>query len=293
MSKETVQARDGRDDMPVFIHSELDDYGLSPIEFRIYGRLARRAGKGEAKESVPKMAEGCKVSERSVQLALRLLELAGLTEAEEHTGHTTVYRLLPRSRWADPAQLDELRERVTAGWKKPTPATIAPPQLLHPRKENTPTPATIAPKGTPVEGTPNSATATPTQRAARKGKPHKRDVRKRDPRTNYPAIQLVKQLSGYLPRMILYDKIIEVLGDHPDFNRARDCAVEWASRGFRMDNHGWVFDWYVNGIPERTANANGNGREKHGDRPNGAARTVPRTNQGDGGGWQPKVRLGG
>jgi hypothetical protein len=263
------KAKDGRDDLPVFIHSELDDYGLTPIEFRVYGRLARRAGKGDATESVPNMAEGCKVSERSVQLALKLLESASLIERVERPGETTIFKLLPRDRWADAARLDSLREGVTANWKKPTPATIAPPQRVHPRNECTTTPATIAPKGTPVEVT-NSATPTATQRAAPKkssaGKPHKRDERQRDPRSNYPAIQLVKQLTGYYPRMILYDKIIETLGDHPDFQRAKDCAVEWATRGHRLDNHNWIFDWYVNGIPERSVNGSGkgHGRENRG-----------------------------
>lgn len=135
-------------------------------------------------------------------------------------------------------------------------------------------------------GNKDSATPTAPQRAARKSagpKPHKRDERQRDPRGKFPAIQLVKQLTGYYPRNILYDKIIEVLGDHPDFHRARECATEWAARGFRMDNHNWIFDWYVNGIPE-AKNGNGSGQK----RADGGNRAVHGADRADGRGWTAK-----
>ncbi len=33
--KDASEYKDGREDLPVFIHSALDDYGLSPVEFRV------------------------------------------------------------------------------------------------------------------------------------------------------------------------------------------------------------------------------------------------------------------
>jgi DNA-binding MarR family transcriptional regulator len=166
--KEKAELKDSREDLPIFIHSELDDYGLTPIEFRIYSRHARRAGKKGCMESVAKMAEGCKVSPRSVQLAVKLLLLANLIEREERPGETTIYHLTPRSQWADASQLDNLRKQVTKDWKKVTPAMVAPPEKAstpatlapHPRNGCTPTPAMVAPKGTPVEGSPVKATTT-------------------------------------------------------------------------------------------------------------------------------------
>jgi DNA-binding MarR family transcriptional regulator len=97
---------DGRGDRLVFIHSILDDYGLTPVEFRVYGRLARRAGAEGAREAVRNMAAGCRVSERSVQLALKFLELAGLIQRCERPGRPTVYKLLPPANWSPASKLE-------------------------------------------------------------------------------------------------------------------------------------------------------------------------------------------
>lgn len=137
----------------------------------------------------------------------------------------------------------------------------------------------------------NSAQPTASQRAAPKLKPHKRDERQRDPRTKYPAIQLVKQLTGYYPRIALYDDIIAVLGDHPDFNWAKKCSIEWSKRGFRMDNHGWVFDWYLNGIPERDSNGRQNGRKIHPPGTNGKPTIPPPKDSGTNQEWSVKNRI--
>lgn len=110
---ELVESQDDRDDVGIFIHSELDDYGLNPLEFRVYGRLARRAGKrGTARQSVPHMAAEFGVHKRSVQRALRLLTLCGLTDAQIREGRPTIYRLNPRRKWRDPKDLTMIREYV-------------------------------------------------------------------------------------------------------------------------------------------------------------------------------------
>jgi hypothetical protein len=41
--EQDIAFEDGRN-LPIFIHSELDDLGLDPYEFRVYARIARRAG---------------------------------------------------------------------------------------------------------------------------------------------------------------------------------------------------------------------------------------------------------
>jgi hypothetical protein len=110
-----VKVQEGRDDMPIFIHSELDDYGLSLIEFRVYARLARRCGKAAASESVPNMARDFGVSDRTVQRALRLLVAARLIAEERRPGKTTLYTLLPRPAWAPALSLPALRTEDKAG----------------------------------------------------------------------------------------------------------------------------------------------------------------------------------
>lgn len=96
--------------IPMFVRSDLDDYGLDPYEFRIYGRIARRAGpEKEAWESIPKMARGCQMSESRARKALQLLEAARLIESVERPGHTTIRLLTPRQNWVAPEELEIIR----------------------------------------------------------------------------------------------------------------------------------------------------------------------------------------
>lgn len=82
-------ARDARTFDVVFIHSTIDDYGLSPNEFRVYCHIARRAGRNnKAWPSVKSMADVCRLSERTVQKAIRRLEeLELLTVIKRKTNH--------------------------------------------------------------------------------------------------------------------------------------------------------------------------------------------------------------
>lgn len=110
---EELTVKDGRDDRPVFIHSELDDYGLSCIEFRVYARLARRSGSGMAFESVPKMAADFEVKDRTIQRALRVLTRCRLITETPRPGKPTLYTLTARSAWLPKAQLKSIRDEIT------------------------------------------------------------------------------------------------------------------------------------------------------------------------------------
>jgi hypothetical protein len=96
---------DDRDDLPVFIHSELDDYGLDPYQFRVYARIARRAGRLGAYESIKNMAEGCCMSEGKAKSSLRFLIEQGLVSRESREGYTSIYRLNPKNKWLPKKQL--------------------------------------------------------------------------------------------------------------------------------------------------------------------------------------------
>jgi predicted transcriptional regulator len=109
----TFETRDERDDKPIFIHSELDDYGLSAVEFRVYARLARRSGQTAAFESVPSMAKEFEVSDRTVQRALKVLIRARLISEQIRPGKSTRYTLNPRSVWAPKTQLKDIRNAVS------------------------------------------------------------------------------------------------------------------------------------------------------------------------------------
>jgi predicted DNA-binding transcriptional regulator len=93
-----MEIRDERRN-PLFIHSEIDDMGLTVYEFRIYARLVRRSGQKGAYESVKKMAEGCLMGEHTVRKAIQGLTERGMVRRQERAGYTAVYWLTDVSRW--------------------------------------------------------------------------------------------------------------------------------------------------------------------------------------------------
>lgn len=101
---------DPRDRIPIFVHSEIDDLGLTTNAFRVYGHLARRAGRDNiAWPSYSTIGEHCfrasypKAKEatlrRRAMEAVRELQEYGLIEVQHRhrgdQGHTSnAYRLL-------------------------------------------------------------------------------------------------------------------------------------------------------------------------------------------------------
>ncbi len=114
-----VEVVDGREDLPIFIHSALDDYGLSAIEFRVYARLARRCGRGVAYESVVNMAKDFESSDRTIQRGLRLLVECRLISETIRPGKTTQYTLNGQNVWQDRSNLKATRERLFPRKPKP------------------------------------------------------------------------------------------------------------------------------------------------------------------------------
>lgn len=122
---EVVTKKDRRQ-IPIFVHSALDDYGLTPIEFRAYSRIARRAGDlGACWESVPNMARDLGVSGRTLRRALRVLANACLVIETERDGETTERRITLPGEWEDKNDLAGIRKRVMPKNKKRTPDTRA------------------------------------------------------------------------------------------------------------------------------------------------------------------------
>ena len=103
--------------LPIFIESSLDDYGLEMHEFRVYSRMARRAGStGLFTESVANAAASCKMSERQFRYALSVLVEARLIRVvDAPQGGTKHYALTRQTSWLKPAALDAIRARVRAG----------------------------------------------------------------------------------------------------------------------------------------------------------------------------------
>lgn len=79
-----------------------------------------------------------------------------------------------------------------------------------------------------------------------------------DNRGGHPAIQAFKAASGFYPKRMLFDKVIETLGEAPDVTRLNHVFVAWTGRGYNPHNLNWL-QWYIEGVPQ-----NGNGSSKRG-----------------------------
>ena len=249
----------------LFIHSELDDYGLTPDEFRIVCRIARR---GECTESAKGMADGCKIGERTVRLVLRTLATANIIEEEERSGQSTIRRIAGRAKWKSPKSLDSIRTEVMAKWnkKKPeaepesTPATVAAlasiaspaTDAVPPCNDCSPTPATVAAKGNPTEVNPIKGEDAPEARTTSKGKKSEAD-----PRTEHPAIRAMREIhpKGHNPSLEMYDRLIDVLGENPDVGKLRANRAAWIERGYNPNSYVWATEWYETGIPAKNGRA--------------------------------------
>ncbi len=64
----------------LFVKREIDDYGLDPHKFRIYPRITRRSGNGQAWESLGNMTRAYRVTLSRARKTLRPLNLAEITQ---------------------------------------------------------------------------------------------------------------------------------------------------------------------------------------------------------------------
>lgn len=152
---EAMKVSDGRTDLPVFIHSEIDDSGLDVYERAVYLTMARRAGRRSTFfESIPNMAARLGVGTTKAREVLRSLEAYGLITRTERSGEPSDYTLTARScGW----NLPPAREKPT-----PTPR-VAPTQHVGvPQRQALPTPTPGVAKGTPLKVLPLKVLPTPS-----------------------------------------------------------------------------------------------------------------------------------
>lgn len=114
---------------PAFIHSQLDDYGLTPSEFRVYCHISRRAGeRGEFYESIPHCAEVCKMNAKTVRSALASLVKSGLIRITSKVhGFTAHYRVTRLKEW-NPSQNRSTPHTVLG---RPTPPKMSRQRISH------------------------------------------------------------------------------------------------------------------------------------------------------------------
>jgi hypothetical protein len=132
----------------LFVHSDIDDFGLSPAEFRVYAHIARRAGQSSCWPGIDSIATTCRLHTETVVKAIKALEVNGLLEVIRKTGVSNVYRLTKRSQWKEQPPLaifdhPEKRERT-------------------PRKSANATPRKSANESTSIEVHPTKVIHTPS-----------------------------------------------------------------------------------------------------------------------------------
>lgn len=102
----------------IFVHSKIDDAGLSANEFRVYAHLARRAGSGAAFPAVASIADVCRIHKDTVWAVLKSLESRGMVVRVNRTGATNVYKLTEPSAWTHPSDSGSGKQGApeTEGW---------------------------------------------------------------------------------------------------------------------------------------------------------------------------------
>lgn len=92
-----------RDDLKkvnvIFVHSDIDDLGLSIYEFRIYAHIARRAGDGDCFPSIDSIANHCKCSVDTSRETVQRLIAYGLISRQDRPGNSSLYRLTSVKEW--------------------------------------------------------------------------------------------------------------------------------------------------------------------------------------------------
>ena len=82
---------------PLFIHGAVDDYGLTPAQFRVLCAIARR---GECFEILANLAKRCRLGEKTVRRALQTLVRCRAVAHQPRRGRPTLYSVRPLAEWA-------------------------------------------------------------------------------------------------------------------------------------------------------------------------------------------------
>lgn len=77
----------------------LDDFGLNPIQMRVYIHLLRMAQNNIVEESTDKISKICGLSRTTVMRVLQQLENLGMLKWDRAIGKKSVFCLMPDSNW--------------------------------------------------------------------------------------------------------------------------------------------------------------------------------------------------
>jgi hypothetical protein len=133
-----------------FIHSALDEAGLSPAEFRVFCHVSRRAGEnGRCYAAIESFADVCRLSLPTVRKALRSLSAQGFISQTRRDGQTTIYKPTPLADWKPYAKVAPLQKEDRGSVVlHPTPAKAVEATPVKRR------PLSISPEGDPSKAIP-------------------------------------------------------------------------------------------------------------------------------------------
>ena len=96
----------------LFVHSSIDDAGLSVHEFRIVCHIARRSGKGDAFPSAKSMAEVCRMKRNTVFKSLKVLQERNILVKKKREGTSSIYVITKPSQWKKPVSPNGTTTRI-------------------------------------------------------------------------------------------------------------------------------------------------------------------------------------
>lgn len=122
-----------------FIPMDIDDYGFTPEEFRIYMRICRRALNEKSQghtESVPSMSKALGIDHEVVRRALKVLVDCRAVTKTERPGFSPIFHLTSPDTWLPSSHLEEIRQRYFKKRVKATPQENHTPTVSHTPQEN-------------------------------------------------------------------------------------------------------------------------------------------------------------
>lgn len=198
----------------------VDDMGLSPQAYRLYGHLKRVAGEsGKCWQSTTTLAEHCNMSAGAISAAKKEL-------VEYH-----LIRI--GSRRTNTGAANHVITLIDIWYQNTIHCGALTKQAIEP-----------APEPIRVEDQPLATAADPLR-----PEPKRQRKSTADPRTSHPAIVALRTVTGHLPPKGAYDLIISRLGENPDQSKLSTVFAAWTARGYKPTNLSGVMDWYTGGIP--------------------------------------------
>jgi len=214
----------------------VDEMGLSTYAIRLYMRIKRRAGDvgGACWESTKNLAAGCQMSVGSVVKAKRELQEAGLIQIETKDNpkggkpyhEINVVDIWPMNSQYFTSSSSELASSL--GEPKKNPLRRARSKRKKASRSSPHYPAQSENEFSSSAGQYNMSSASSLK--------------------NHPGIQTIKDVTGYYPRKVLWEPIIEFFKENElDVDRLRSVFTLWVAQGYDpMNIEGWLFEWYPN-----------------------------------------------